>query len=157
VSADLIVDEPHQVPKITDFETIRKYQDMAEIASHFSLSYQETVELVRFRIYLAIRAGQLYAALPDDPGGRPGENSSTELTSKQRAEEALDKSRQTISQWVKMAYVEDPDVEDPYDRADEYCDRCMSSIPPLEPTLKTFYHWLFGIIASRHTARAHGF
>lgn len=156
MNTDLVTAEPHQIQvlEIAAFETIRKNQDMAEIASHFNLSFEQTVRLTRFRIYLAIRAGQLYAALPDaNPGelvGRGRNRSSTELTSKQAAELTLGKSRQTISQWVKMA-----DVEDPYDRADEYCDRYKDEDHRKaivdEPTLKGYYHWLFGIIASHHT------
>jgi len=53
-------------------------------------------------IKAVIKGGELYAKLPDDPGGRPGENSLTRLTSKQQAEETLGKSRVTISQWVKL-------------------------------------------------------
>jgi len=147
-----------QVCETTAFETIRKNQDMAEIASHFNLSFEQTVRLTRFRIYLAIRAGQLYAALPDETyhGGRNGVNQVDVITTKQSAVETLGKSRETISQWVKMAY-----VENPYDRADEYCERYKEDEDHRkavdEPTLKGYYHWLFGIIASHHTGNQENF
>ena len=67
-----------------------------------------TQKLARFTIEAMIRAGQLYAALPEERGDRPREEKDslpevTNPTNKQQAELTLGKSRQTISQWVKMA------------------------------------------------------
>lgn len=153
----LAIPEHKEIAVIQDFDTIRKLQDTAEIISQFDLTLTERNNLVEKQGFLAIRAGELYAGLEDNPGGERGKDGryhslpkETKGTKRQDAEEELGKSRKTIAQWVKMA-----EIPNAYHRVEKYCEECDEGQE--EATLNGLYKAMLGVIADRYTGNAENY
>ena len=87
--------------------------------------------------FLAIRAGELYEGLENEVYHSGVKRVDVTQTNKQQAELELKKSRQTISQWVKMAK-----VNNAYQKVIEYCQGQIEKKE--EATFKEMWAYLFG-------------